>query len=158
MNLYFRIILILLGIAYFISPVDMIPDFMVPFLGFIDDGIIIAIIYYLIRYGTLPPFLLKRKQSFEKPKDQKSNHSDSEDRKPGSAENKNTSAQSGLKNPYDILGIHPGASRKEIITAYKEAVKKYHPDKLSYLGEEFSNLANQKFLEIQKAYDTLMKK
>jgi DnaJ-domain-containing protein 1 len=129
LNLYFRIILILIAIAYLISPVDIIPDFMVPFLGFLDDGLVMAVIYYLIRYGTLPAFLLKKKNP----------------------------EQSIPKSPYDILGIRPGATKDEITAAYKKAVKKYHPDKLSHLGEEFSSLANEKFLEIQRAYDALMK-
>ena len=63
-----------------------------------------------------------------------------------------------IPTPYDILGIKPGASKKEIHNAYKQAIKKYHPDKLSHLGKEFSNLANEKFLEIQRAYDSLKTK
>ncbi|OGR09776.1 MAG: hypothetical protein A2097_08530 [Desulfobacula sp. GWF2_41_7] len=157
MNLYFRIILILLSIAYLVSPVDVIPDFMIPFIGFIDDGIIIIFMYYLIRYGTLPPFLFKKKKPFKNYAEQKFNHSKSRTRKSGSGKKENTSEQNTAKTPYVILDIKPGASKKEITAAYKEAVKKYHPDKLSHLGEEFSSLANEKFLEIQKAYDTLMK-
>ncbi len=157
MNLYFKIILILLGIAYLISPVDIIPDFLVPFLGFIDDGLVIAVIYYLIRYGTLPPFFFKKQKPFQKPLDQRSYHSNTKTRDSGSTEKKESSDQSTPKTPHDILGIHSGASKKEIIAAYKDAIKKYHPDKLSHLGEEFSILANEKFLEIQDAYDTLMK-
>ncbi len=156
MNLYLKIILFILGIAYLISPVDIIPDFMVPFLGFVDDGLIIAVVYHLIRYGTLPAFFFRKQKPIQKPSDQKFNHSDSktQDSDPGE---KKTSNQRILKTPYEILGIHPGASKKEISAAYKEAIKKYHPDKLSHLGEEFSSLANKKFLEIQRAYDTLMK-
>jgi len=147
LNLYFRIVLILIGIAYIISPVDIIPDFMVPYLGFLDDGLVMAVIYYLIRYGTLPPFLLKKKKSFQRDKGRNSD----------TTEQKENSDQSKPKSPYDILGIRADATKEEITAAYKRAVKKYHPDKLSHLGEEFSSLANEKFLEIQRAYDTLMK-
>ncbi len=150
MNLYFKISLIILGIAYLISPVDILPDFLIPILGFIDDGLMIVLIYYLVRYGTLPSFLSKQKP-FQKPSDPKTQNT-------GSTEKKNDSEQNTIKTPYEILGIRYGASKKEIIAAYKEAVKKYHPDKLSHLGDEFTNLANEKFLEIQKAYDTLMKR
>lgn len=157
MNLYFRIVLILIGIAYIISPVDIIPDFMVPYLGFLDDGLVMAVIYYLIRYGTLPSFLLKKQKPSQTDNDQKSYGFDPKDRNSGSSEKKENSEQSSPKSPYDILGIRSGATKEEIMAAYKKAVKKYHPDKLSHLGEEFSSLANEKFLEIQRAYDALMK-
>jgi uncharacterized membrane protein YkvA (DUF1232 family) len=156
LNLYFRIVLILIGIAYIISPVDIIPDFMIPYLGFLDDGLVMAVIYYLIRYGTLPPFLVKKQKPFQTDNDQESYGFDPKARNSDTTEKKENSEQSRPKSPYDILGIRPGASKEEIIAAYKKAVKKYHPDKLSHLGEEFSSLANKKFLEIQRAYDTLM--
>ena len=32
-------------------------------------------------------------------------------------------------NPYEVLGIKENATDEEIKAAYKELVKKYHPDK-----------------------------
>ncbi len=136
LNLYLKIILIILGLAYLISPVDLIPDLFIPFLGFVDDSLVMAVLYYLIRYGTLPPFLF-RKQTPPRPPE----------REPPPP-----------RSPHEILGVRPGASESEITAAYKKAVKKYHPDKVSHLGEDFSRLANERFLEIQRAYDTLMKR
>jgi DnaJ-class molecular chaperone len=61
-------------------------------------------------------------------------------------------------NPYEILGVKPGAGPEEIQAAYRRAVQKYHPDKVSHLGEEFQELARKKFIEIQKAYEELKTK
>lgn len=166
MNFYLKIVLILFGLAYLISPVDIIPDLLLPFLGWIDDGVVVGTIIYLLRYGKLPNFLFKQQPPFQQPPDRKTTNfsSDKTNRStdgnagsngPGSG--KNNSNQKFPKNPYQILGIRPDASKKEIQAAYKDAVKKYHPDKLSHLGEAFSDLAKEKFIEIQEAYDDLMK-
>lgn len=56
-------------------------------------------------------------------------------------------------NPYEILGLNPGASEAEIKKAYRELVKKYHPDK--YQGNPLADLAEEKLREVNEAYDTL---
>lgn len=61
-----------------------------------------------------------------------------------------------MKNPYEILGIREGASVEEIRKAYKELVRKYHPDQ--YRNNPLSDLAEEKLKEINEAYDYLMKK
>lgn len=58
-------------------------------------------------------------------------------------------------NPYEVLGIKPGASEDEIKKAYKELVKQYHPDR--YVNNPLQNLAEDKMREINAAYDTLIK-
>jgi molecular chaperone DnaJ len=60
-----------------------------------------------------------------------------------------------LTNPYEVLGIKEGASTEEIKRAYRELVKKYHPDQ--YRDNPLSKLAEEKLSEINEAYDTLMK-
>lgn len=60
-----------------------------------------------------------------------------------------------MNNPYEVLGVKPGASEAEIKAAYKELVKKYHPDK--YVNNPLADLAQEKMQEINEAYDTLMK-
>lgn len=60
-----------------------------------------------------------------------------------------------MKNPYEVLGVSPGASDEEINKAYKELVKKYHPDQ--YRGNPLSSLAEEKLKEINEAYDYLKK-
>ncbi len=58
-------------------------------------------------------------------------------------------------NPYEILGLKPGASQDEIKTAYRTLIKKYHPDK--YADNPLQDLAQQKIREINEAYDMLTK-
>lgn len=58
-------------------------------------------------------------------------------------------------NPYEVLGISENASEEEIKRAYKEMVKKYHPDK--HQNNPLSELAEEKLQEINEAYDMLMK-
>lgn len=58
-------------------------------------------------------------------------------------------------NPYEVLGVPENASDEEIKKAYKELVKKYHPDK--YQNNPLADLAEEKLQEINEAYDTIMK-
>ncbi|MFU8769624.1 MAG: DUF1232 domain-containing protein, partial [Desulfotignum sp.] len=44
---YQKILLVLFGLVYLISPVDVIPELLVPFLGWVDDGVVLYCIYYL---------------------------------------------------------------------------------------------------------------
>lgn len=56
-------------------------------------------------------------------------------------------------NPYEVLGIKQGASETEIKAAYRNLVKKYHPDK--HQDNPLSELAEEKLREINEAYEML---
>lgn len=60
-----------------------------------------------------------------------------------------------VNDPYEILGVKHGASEAEIKSAYRELVKKYHPDK--YQGNPLADLAEEKLQEVNEAYDMLTK-
>ena len=59
-----------------------------------------------------------------------------------------------MKDPYEVLGISKGASQEEIKKAYRKLAKKYHPD--NYANNPLSDLAEEKFKEINEAYEQLM--
>jgi DnaJ like chaperone protein len=56
---------------------------------------------------------------------------------------------------YEVLGVPSSATAEEVKKAYRELVKKYHPDRVSHLGDELRELAKRKFLEVQQAYDRI---
>ncbi len=60
-----------------------------------------------------------------------------------------------LNNPYEVLGISPNASNDEVKKAYRDLSRKYHPD--SYVDNPLADLAEEKFKEVQEAYDQIMK-
>lgn len=62
-----------------------------------------------------------------------------------------------LNNYYTILEIEPTASIEEIKKAYRSMALKYHPDKVSYLGEDVRKAAEQKFQKVNEAYEKIKK-
>lgn len=59
------------------------------------------------------------------------------------------------KNPYEVLGVSPSASDDDIKKAYRELSRKYHPD--ANVDNPLADLAEEKFKEVQEAYDAIMK-
>lgn len=60
-----------------------------------------------------------------------------------------------IANPYNVLGVSPNASNDEVKRAYRDLLKKYHPD--SYVNNPLAGLAEEKFKEVQEAYDQIMR-
>ena len=56
---------------------------------------------------------------------------------------------------YDILGIDKNANQAEIKAAHRKLSKKYHPDLQGNKSEDEKKVAEEKFKEIQHAYDVL---
>ena len=59
------------------------------------------------------------------------------------------------KNPYDVLGVSQNASDDDIKKAYRDLTRKYHPD--ANVNNPLADLAEEKFKEVQEAYDVIMK-
>ncbi|MFQ6605532.1 MAG: TerB family tellurite resistance protein [Fidelibacterota bacterium] len=56
---------------------------------------------------------------------------------------------------YNILEISPDATDQEIKKAYRKMATKYHPDKVTHLGEDLRRLAEEKFKAVNDAYQTI---
>ena len=61
-------------------------------------------------------------------------------------------------NAYKILEIEKDASVNDIKRAYRKMAKKYHPDRVIHLGKEHQKGAEDKFRQVQEAYEQLQKK
>jgi uncharacterized membrane protein YkvA (DUF1232 family) len=133
-NLIYYLLLLIL-IVYILSPLDAHPLFL-------DDLIASGILFYLLYKNA------KQK------KQQQQYHSSSRSR---SGENKTNKSHGPLtlEEAYRLLGADRGASWEEINKAYKEKMRKSHPDKVSHLGEELQEKAKEIALKLNEALEMI---
>lgn len=122
----------LAALAYVASPIDLLPD--VSPLGLLDDLLVIAATAWWLReqWRRRPRPQPRRTPPPAPPPD-----------------------GDGGWDPYRVLDVPRGASRDDIVHAYRQQMKRYHPDRVSDLGEELQAVAHRRTLEIQRAYDEL---
>lgn len=119
---------LILALVYFVWPLDLIPDIFGP-LGRIDDLLV---------------FLLVAWQAYQYR------------RKEAAGRSEAAAQESPEKDPHELFGLGPSASREEIESRYRELAQQYHPDKVSHLGEELQKVAHEKMLQITAAYRKLL--
>lgn len=56
---------------------------------------------------------------------------------------------------YNVLEISEQATNEELKKAFRKMALKYHPDKVSYLGEDFQKDAVEKFQKVNEAYQAI---
>lgn len=61
------------------------------------------------------------------------------------------------ESAYKVLEILPSASAEEVKKAYRNMAKKFHPDKLQSKDPALIKGAQEKFQEVQKAYEAIQK-
>ncbi|MDC0357338.1 DnaJ domain-containing protein [Oligoflexia bacterium] len=139
-----KLLYILLAVIYFIVPWDLLPDFF-GLVGRIDD--LLLILFLIWRYKKLVSRMQQQHSDATA-------HSESE----GIDEDGATSGAKAKKtvlDPYEALELQAGATKDEIDSQYRKLVSQYHPDKVHHLGEELQELAHEKMIQIQKAYEIL---
>jgi len=73
----------------------------------------------------------------------------------GPAPGREAGGAPGRWDPYAVLGLERGASGDDVTRAYREQMKRYHPDRVADLGRELQELAHRKTVDIQRAYAEL---
>jgi DnaJ like chaperone protein len=58
---------------------------------------------------------------------------------------------------YKILEIEGSSSNDEVKKAYRRMAMKYHPDKVSHLGDDVRKSADEKFARVNEAYEKIKK-
>lgn len=58
-------------------------------------------------------------------------------------------------NAYKVLEIDKNTAVDDIKKAYRKMAKKYHPDKVIHLGKEHQKGAEEKFRQVQGAYEQI---
>ena len=145
-----KFIALILAVLYAVSPYDLFPDFIFGW-GWIDDLIVVGLLWWYFssyrkaRHGS---------QRYFHGRAQTSN----EETQGFSDAGPNYRGQGAAKDPYAVLEVDKHASPEEIKRAYRRLASKYHPDKVSHMGDDFRELAEKRFKEIQSAYQELVPK
>lgn len=58
-------------------------------------------------------------------------------------------------DPHDVLGVPRGASRDEVVRAFRRLAKESHPDLFEHADEATRRHAQRRFVEILDAYERL---
>lgn len=62
-----------------------------------------------------------------------------------------------LESAYQVLGVSSSATNDEIKKAYRKIALENHPDKVGHLGEDIRKAAEEKFSQINVAYEKIKK-
>ena len=118
-----RVLPILLGLLYLVSPIDAIPD-LIPGVGWLDDLFVLGFVVWVLtaqRRGLNPWEVLRDRLGGSRGRS-------------SSPRPEDLTADFSQMDPYTLLEISPGASPEQIKAAYRHAVSRYHPDKVAHLG------------------------
>lgn len=139
------------ALAYFVLPLDAVPDFL-PGIGYTDDlGVLLTalattVVHVKPAHRERARELVEWKWATERT-NQRDSHRDS-----GKRGADRTPPGKPALHYAAVLGVPPGSAPQAIRAHYVDLVKKYHPDRVSHLGPEFQEMAEQKMKDINQAY------
>ncbi len=129
-----------MAFLYTLSPYDLFPDLIIGW-GWIDDLAVLGLLWWYLSKHK------KKRYRYEGPSQERE--------QPSGGPREQEFSQ---KNAYSVLGVGRDASPEEIKRAFRRLANKYHPDKVGHMGDEFRELAERRFKEIQEAYQEVMPK
>ncbi len=130
-------------VAYFLSPVDFVPDLIPGFLGRLDD-----LLLFLFAFWALDR--AKRYQDFFQEARKRGQRRRGDRQRVDEPQQ-----QQAVLAPHEVLGVPRGAGQAEIKKAYRKMLGMYHPDKFAHLGVEFEETARRRTQNIIEAYEKL---
>ncbi len=95
MRTFYKILLIIIAIAYLISPIDLIPDFLVPYIGWLDDAVVLWLIFYYLKFNRLPSFFYRQKKTDQNGQAEFNNYNND------SSSNKDHNREQNQKGEYE---------------------------------------------------------
>jgi len=111
-------------------------------------------------YNNILKLLSKRKKAREKIKSNpmEDEYSQQKGKKNARREQQNNrkSDKITIKEAYVTLNLQPGATIKQLKTAYREKIRKCHPDQVAKMDEEIKKVAEEMTKRINEAYATLL--
>ncbi len=124
------VLAVIAGVLLYVrSPIDLVPD-RLGGLGLLDDLVVLVVMLAWLR-GRL--------------------------RRPAAEAGARKETAHTAPDPWAVLGVDRSASPDQITRAYREQLKRYHPDRVAGLGEELQEVAHRRTIEIQRAYEALGK-
>ena len=148
-----KILLIIIGLIYALSPYDILPDFLMGW-GWIDDIVLLYVLWRVFKTLGQKPFDYQNYYQQRRRSSQYNNGSSQKD----THGTHHFQKRNASRDPYAVLNVPKDASQEDIKKAYRELANKYHPDKVHHLGDEFRELAEKRFKEIEEAYRELIPK
>jgi DnaJ-domain-containing protein 1 len=103
--------------------------------------VLVVIVCFVVGYWAVSVLWKRKAATHSKPRQQ-----------PATEESSGDGVRSEERRCREILGVSYSADEREIRAAYRSQLAKYHPDKVTHLGDEFYDLASRRTKEIIEAY------